>query len=228
MSETVDHFVPVPLRFFEALTAGDLDPAHFIVGVLIAHRCYELRNTAGGVATVRLATLADLCGVSDDTIPRKLDDLRESGWIDFDRPKRGQRIGWRVWLKGLALNGEAHTTFAPAPHHLRTSSAGSPPPVRRSSSAASPAADGAMPYGEPDRTSARTPHLAHAREDETKRDEKRREENPLDEEKEDHLVGKTTAESEDSADRPLGEEELAELGTLPLDALHRRHERGEL
>jgi len=51
VSVNVDHFVPVPLRFFEALTAGDLDSAHLMVGVLIAHRCYEVKNTAGGVAT---------------------------------------------------------------------------------------------------------------------------------------------------------------------------------
>jgi hypothetical protein len=136
VSVNVDHFVPVPLRFFEALTAGDLDSAHLMVGVLIAHRCYEVKNTAAGVATVRLTTLADLCGVSDDTIERKLDGLRASGWIDFERPKQGQRIGWRIWLRGLSLDGGADTTSAPPPHDLRTTSAqnplrcGSQPPQR--------------------------------------------------------------------------------------------------
>jgi hypothetical protein len=189
-SLAVDHFVPVPLRFFEALTAGELAPAQVMVGILIAHRCYEVRNTAGGVATVRLATLADLCGVTDDTIQRKLDVLRDGGWIDFERPKPGQRMGWRIWLKGLERNVEADPTSALAPQHLRTSSTEDPPPVRRSSSAALPAPSAATPHGERDRGSAQAPHVNAADPtDETRRDETKK---TVSEEKLDHVLGETT------------------------------------
>lgn len=119
MSRRIDHFVPIPLRFFEALTAGDLDSTAFLVGVLVAHRCYEVKNTANGVATFRLATLAALCDISDDTIERKIEDLQAGDWIDFERPRQGQRIGWKIWLKGLALDEEADARSAPPPHHLR-------------------------------------------------------------------------------------------------------------
>jgi hypothetical protein len=174
-SDHVDHFVPVPLRFFEALTAGDLDATHVMVGVLIAHRCYEVKNTAGGVATVRLTTLADLCGVSDDTIERKLDGLRASGWIDLERPKQGQRIGWRIWLRGLSLDRNADTSSVRPPHHLRTTSAKDPPPVRKSSSAEAPGGEGAIPHGKRDRSSAPPPQVDSAEPtNETRRDERRK------------------------------------------------------
>jgi hypothetical protein len=224
-----DHFVPVPLRFFEALTAGDLDPVHLIVGALIAHRCYEVQNTAGGVATVRLATLADLCGVSHDTIQRKVDDLRERGWIDLERPNPGQRIGWRIWLTGLARDAEAEATSARATHELRTSYAPAPPAVRSSSSAEISGNEAATPHGQRDRSSARAPQAKVADPtDETRREEKRRESTTFTEEELEHVLGTTTAAEDNGAGHLFSKEEIAELGKLPLAELRRRHEAGGL
>ena len=81
MSESIDHFAPVPLRFIEANRADELDATHVLVGTHLAAQCYEARNTADGVATVRLRTLADLCGKSTETIRKKLHDLRDRGEV---------------------------------------------------------------------------------------------------------------------------------------------------
>ena len=205
-NEPVDHFVPVPLRFFEALTAGDLRAAHVLVGVLIAHRCYEVKNSAAGVATFRLATLAEFCGVKVDTIQRKLEDLQEGGWIEFERPKQGQRIGWRIWLTGLAIDGEAVPTGASLPHHFRTTSAKDPLSVRKSSSAAAQGEVAAIVHSKRDGTSAPLPQADNAKPtNETRRDETRRENpKPLSHGKKDHALGKTTTpEPDDTTDRML-------------------------
>jgi hypothetical protein len=187
VSEHVDHYAPVPLRFVDALNEGVLEPAHVLVGVLVAARCYEVRNTAGGVATIRLSTLAELCKVSDDKISRKLDDLRERGWIDFERPKPGQRIGWRIWLTELA---PSHLRSEPPPQHLRTTSAKDPPSVRSSTSADLPGGDTAIPHGDRGRTSAPAPHDAFAvLTNDTRRDQKR----TISEQNYDQVVGETTA-----------------------------------
>jgi hypothetical protein len=218
-----DHFVPVPLRFFEALTAGDLDPGHFIVGVLIAHRCYEVRNTADGVATVRLATLADLCGVSHDTIQRKVEHLGERGWIGFEKPEPGQRIGWRIWLTGLARDDASSTR---ATHELRMSYAPDPPPVRSSTSAEFSGEEAAPPHGQRDRSSARATHVEPPKPtDETRRDEKRTTKSkPISDGEIDNVLGKTTAADENHADRLLSDAELMEMARAET---RRRHETGE-
>jgi hypothetical protein len=109
-----DHFVPVPLRFFEALTAGELDPGHFIVGALIAHRCYEVKNTASGVATLRLATLADLCRVSPDTIQRNSKTYKNAAGSTSNGPSKDNGSAG----ESGSPNSRGKTT--PTPHHLRT------------------------------------------------------------------------------------------------------------
>jgi hypothetical protein len=123
--QAVDHFVPIPLRFVEALVAGDLDSTACLIGVLVARRCYEVKNTAGGVATVRLATLADLCGVTDDTIERKA-RWAQSKRLDRLREAQAGAADWLADLAQRTLAGrkcgdQLRATSAPPPHDLRKS-----------------------------------------------------------------------------------------------------------
>lgn len=192
MSKHVDHFAAIPLRFIRAHDAGELDAKHVLVGALVAARCYDVRNTADGVAGIRLAWLAELCEFSEETVRTKLRELEERGWIGFDAPRPGQRVGWRIWLEGLAV-AERDADPPPAEFQADGSSVGS------SSSRASEPERAVTPHGATERTSRRAPDAELEQGD--KRDETRRleakEENPRSEEKLDHVVDKTTAAESD-------------------------------
>jgi hypothetical protein len=168
-----DFFTMIPRRFTDAHIADELDAQHVLVGLHVAARCEQDRNTAGGVAAIRLAWLAELCEVSVETVRRKLHELRERGWIDFDAPDPGQRAAWKIWLTGLARGDQSDPNSTRAPHELHTD----PPSVWSSSSKDLPAEDGAIPHDDRDRTSTRAPHEESAiPTDETRRDETRRNE----------------------------------------------------
>jgi hypothetical protein len=221
----VDHFTAVPRRFTDAHIADELDATHVLLGLHLAARCYEVVNTAGGVAAVRLAVLAELCEVSNETARRKLHELRELGWIDFDAPEPGQRVAWRIWLTGLAREDESDARSTRAPYQLHTSSTKDPPSVWSSSSTGPRPHVGEIPYGESVSTSTRAPQREAPVSD--RRDETRREENSLSKENYDHLVGKTTGEA---AAEALERERafLADCQALVSAGLARWRETGEL
>lgn len=98
-----EHFAAIPLRFFYEWQAQELDALHVLVALYLVARCHEVVNTAAGVAVIRLAEIAELCGVDDETIRRRLHDLRDAAWVGFDDPRTGPGSRWRVWLTGLAL-----------------------------------------------------------------------------------------------------------------------------
>jgi hypothetical protein len=99
---------------------------------------------------VRLSNLADLFGVSVDTVSRHLRGL-EPTWIECD-VGAGQRA-WKIRLTGLASPPKP----VEAPHDLRTSSAPEDPFLRRLTSAAAAPDDGANPHGEPDSVASEPP-----------------------------------------------------------------------
>jgi len=192
VSERKDHFTLVPRRFTDAHIADELDAVHVLIGLHVAARCYEVINTSGGVAPIRLAPLAELCEVSEETVRRRLHDLRDWGWLGFEAPVPGQRSAWRIWLLGLAHEG-GDSTRAPQTCHRPTTE--TPPRPRSSSSTAATSKEGAIPHGEKESTSTRAPQSDSARED--KRNETKRNEKSLTEEKLDHVVGETTAAASD-------------------------------
>jgi len=193
----VDHFTIIPRRFTDAHLADELDHLHVLIGLHVAARCYEVRNTSDGVAAIRLTQLAELCGnVSIETIRRKLHEL-EPTWIACE-VEPGQRSAWRIRLTGLAHEAVADT---PHPHDLHTTSTETPPRVWRSTSTGLEAAEGLNPHGKRERTSTRPPELASEEQDirdETKRDEN--ETKAASSENQDHLGVETTAASNDLAD----------------------------
>jgi hypothetical protein len=116
--------------------------------------------------------------LSHEWLRRRLHDLRDQGWIEFDDLKAGQRRPWVFRLARTAIDGEIDRP--PTDLQLETpseleltsnSSAGprlsSPPPARPSERSRPPTA-------------------------ETSREEKRREEIFLEGGKYDHVLGKTT------------------------------------
>lgn len=183
----VDHFAPIPLRFIHAHEADELDAKHVLIGTLLAARCYQVRNTAGGIAASRLSALAELGECSEETVRTKLHELRERGWIDLEAPRPGQRAAWRIWLTGLALRDESSDRAAP---ELQTSSRGEHRSVGSSSSRGAHSPKPANPHEQRQRTSRRTPDAPLKRLDkrnETRPDERR--EDLRSKEKLDHVVG---------------------------------------
>jgi hypothetical protein len=169
----VDHFTIIPRRFTDAHIADEIDHLHVLIGLHIAARCYEVRNTSHGVAAIRLASLAELCGnTSTETIRRKLHEL-EPEWIACE-VEPGQRSAWRIRLTGLAH--EADTNTAP-PHDLHRTSTKEPPPVWRFTSTDLEPGGGANPHGETASGATRLPHGVFERPDkrnETKRNDDER------------------------------------------------------
>jgi hypothetical protein len=89
MSEHTDFFAAVPLRFHRAWEYGELDTQHVLIGFHVSVACYEARNTADGVAAIRLGAIAELTETSAETVRRKLHDLQRLGWIDLKAPDPG-------------------------------------------------------------------------------------------------------------------------------------------
>src|SRR5215204_4016903 len=215
MSDHVDHFAPVPLRFLRAWEFGELDAQHVLIGLHLSACCYEVKNTADGVAAIRLNALAELTESHVETARRKMHELQDRDWINFEKPRQGQHTAWKVWLTGLARNDQQDANSTAVPQQFHT---GTPSRVELKLHSR-PDEIPATPHGETERTSTEVPQaLAAVSTEETRREGKRER---LTEENYDHLLGKTTAAS-------LTGEQVLELGTLPLGDLHRRHERGEL
>jgi hypothetical protein len=118
-------FIPLPWDFFEAwLVDARVKPIHVLGAHYIAARCFEARTTGGGIAPVELSTVACLCGVSTETIRRKLHDLREWGGVDLQAGD-GADPAWRIWLTGLSLDETSprplHDLSTNTPHRVEKS-----------------------------------------------------------------------------------------------------------
>jgi hypothetical protein len=164
-SRRSEHFAAVPWRFLESWRSGELGGLHVLVALHLVARCHEARNTAAGVAFVTLRELADLCEVGDEAVRRKLHDLRETNWVDFE-PSRPPRSTWRIWLTGLDLR-EAGDLRG----DLRVTSWGEAP-ERPLMTSDLPGEAGGNPGENGDRVASEWPPLARVRVDETRRDER--------------------------------------------------------
>jgi len=108
-----EFFGGVPFRFTDALEAGEIDGLHYLLGCLLVTLCFRERHTRGGVAIVKLLTLADRVNVpgvieaSTETIRRRLHDLHGWGWIECET-RTGPDATWRVRL--LRLDFQAIST----------------------------------------------------------------------------------------------------------------------
>jgi len=188
----VDHFTAVPRRFTDAHIADELDALHVLIGLHVAARCYEVRNTSGGVAAIRLSSLAELCERHPQTIRLRLESLKERGWIGFEKPKPGQHTAWKIWLTGLEVDfGNAGR----AANQLNASSTRTTPPTLSTSSTAPGSGMGAIPLGERDNSPPPPQHVSSTpTTNETRREEKRTTKSkPLSEEKLDHVLGEGTS-----------------------------------
>lgn len=175
-------YVGLPWEFFDAwLTDRRIRRTHVLTALYVAGRCFEAKNTGGGIAPVELSVLARLCRVSTETIRRTLHDLHDWGCLDFHAGDGGDPA-WRIWLTGLSLDeGSArplHTlpTKRPAsvgrglPTHAPEPTSASAHEERLSVPSTSPQNESAVRTNETNRTDKRT----------------------ITEEKLDHLLGKAT------------------------------------
>jgi hypothetical protein len=189
VSEDRRFFVPIPWDFFGAwLVDQRVKRTHVLSALYVAGRCFEARNTSGGVAPIELSTLARLCGVdSTETIRRWLHDLRDWGWIDF-QPGDGGNPAWRIWLTGLSLD-------EPCPRPRHDLSTEPDPVLWRALSTAAQAKIDASPLPDGDQPSSTSPQSVSG--EPPKRYETRPQEknnrNHIPEEELDHVLGETTA-----------------------------------
>jgi hypothetical protein len=198
VSEQKPFFTLIPRRFIDARIADEIDAVDVLIGVHVATDCFDALNTSDGVAPVRLSGLAELCGVSEETIRRRLHELRKQGWLDFEQPAPGQRAAWRIWLVGLAYEG-ADSSPAPQTNHRPTTE--TPPSVWSSSSTDLPPETPANRHGKRARTSTQAPQAEVEQSD--KRNETRRNENEkkaATSENLDHLGVETTVAEPDPLD----------------------------
>jgi hypothetical protein len=198
-------FIPLPWEFFDAwLLERRVKRTHILSAFYIAARCFEARNTSGGVAPIELSTVARLCDVSTETIRRALHDLREWGWLDFQAGDGGDPA-WRLWLTGLSIESGS-------PRPLHDLSTETPPPTWRALSTDASDLTGANPRDE--RESAPSASPQRDRSKSPKRDETRPQEtktkNPRSEEKLDHVVVETTATDPGVTDRLVAKIERPE------------------
>jgi hypothetical protein len=107
-------FVGLPWPFLDAWLAKEVDDLDVLIALYLGRRCFEARNTSGGIALVELSTLAELFDVSRETIRRRLQRLRERGWVDF-QAVGGSSPTWRIWLTGLSIEepDQGGSTLAP-------------------------------------------------------------------------------------------------------------------
>jgi DNA-binding MarR family transcriptional regulator len=204
------------LEFDQAFKSGEIEPLAYQVGCHLSAESYRAQNTDDGLVIAYVSALAQIHKTSPSTIRRTLRSLREGRWIDFPEPEERQRRPWLITLTGLAREPQAKSTASPTASEK-------PPPVTQLSASQLGSAAASMPLPERDRGASRL-RPSRARENETKLNE----EKTLSEERLDHVVGETSAVGDNGTDRLLGEEEMEDLGTLPLAELHRRYERGEL
>ena len=116
MSKHDDHAAFVPIRFVDAFENDEVNRGQFTLGCYVAALCYRAKNTSGGVATVRLAALAELFETSVETIRRNLHAL-EPNWVECE-VGTGQRA-WQIRCTGLASPAQA-----PRDLHARSTSEG--------------------------------------------------------------------------------------------------------
>jgi len=176
------------------------------------------------VAAIRLSWLAELCEKHPKTIRLKLEDLRDRGWIDFEKPRPGQHIAWKIWLTGLVV---VFDSTAPAQRQLSASSTKHLPPAFSSSSTGQSGEVDAIPLGDSDNSPSPAQHASSApATNETRPDQTRTKSEQLSEGKLDHVLGKTTAPDENgvSGGRLLSDEELTKMAQAET---RRRHEAGE-
>lgn len=199
MNKTVRFFIPVPWEFYDAWSVDRrVKPTHVLTALYVAARCFEARNTSGGTASVELSTLARLCDVGTEMIRRRLHDLRDWGWLDFE-PGDGGDPAWRIWLTGLSLDEPS----PPPLHHLSTETAS---PSWKGLSTDTPEPSDANPQEQRDSSSTTSPQREtrpRDRRDETKREENQRA-------KKDHVLGETTGRDEASEPEPADWRQLYE------------------
>jgi len=153
VNETKRFFVPLPWDFFDAWAVDRrVKRVHVLTAVYVAARCFEAKNTGGGVAPIELGTVARLCDYKPEWIRRALHDLREWGWIDFEAGDGGDPA-WRVRLTGLSLDN-------PPPTPLQHLSNSEPPPSWRGLSNSSPTGEAANPHAERESVSNTSPSSA--------------------------------------------------------------------
>jgi hypothetical protein len=158
-----DLFGAVPFRFVDAFRASEIDALQFGLGSYLAALCFEAKNTSAGAATVWLSNLAEMFGVSHDTVGRRLHGL-EPTWIECE-VKVGQPA-WRIRLTGLARPAQP-------PQALRGRYAPEGSPVRSVTYASEQPPDGANPHSEKDSglfEATQSDLRSDDRRDETRRD----------------------------------------------------------
>jgi len=166
VNEPKRFFVPLPWEFFDAWHVGRrVKRRHVLTAFYVAARCFEAKNTGGGVAPIELATVARLCDYKPESIRRALHDLREWGWIGFEAGDGGDPA-WRVWPTGLSLDN-------PPPRPLQHLSNSEPPPSWRGLSKSSHDEEAANPHDE--RESVSNPSQSGTSEEPRIRDETIRE-----------------------------------------------------
>jgi Helix-turn-helix domain len=192
-------FAPVPLDFTQALRTGQLRPFAYLVGCYLADESFRTKNTDGGIVTLHVASLAELCEVHPVTIRRALRALEQAGWIVCEGVDERQRKPWRIRLTELALEPHCDSTATPELRHESQSSTGV---------VAVEVAEIPAPQAGERPTPVAVAVAVEENTNETRRDETR--EGPVSEEKLDHLLGDATpAAADDTTDRMLAA--LAEL-----------------
>jgi DeoR-like helix-turn-helix domain len=167
-----EHFAAVPGRFIHNWYDGELGPLHVLIALDLVWRCHQARNTAGGIARVSLSELAEVYEVSEETIRRKLHDLHEAGWIDFEQPRRGPGPKWKIWLAGLALRHSSEVAEEPSFHRVSSPEG---VPARKLISTGMDLEEAATPHEDWSGNSSEFPHEPSVQNN--RRDETRREEN---------------------------------------------------
>ena len=158
-----DFFTPVPLDFDEAFRNAELSLPAYALGCHLAADSFRVTNLHAGIITFHVASYAELCEASTQTVRNWLDELREKSWVDFE-VKQGQRGPRRITLTGLYCKATSKPTSKSEGLLSLKSTSKHPAP-----------ADGGNALAENDSASLQLQSLARVRENETKRNETNRE-----------------------------------------------------